>query len=81
MVDDADESDNACDPHQARIAEAEEALHQLILGKSVVEIRYGGFGKMMRFTPADVGRLRAYLSELRGGRISTVRFSTSKGLC
>ena len=64
---------------QARIAEAEEALHQLLLGRSVVEIRYGF--KRMQFTPADVGRLRAYLSELRGGRISAVRFSTSKGFC
>ena len=65
---------------EARIAEAEAALHDLLLGKQAVELRHG-IHKMMRFTPADVGRLRAYLSELRGGRISTVRFSTSKGLC
>lgn len=50
---------------QARLTEAEQALHDLALGKRVVEIRHGQ-NELMRFTPANVAQLRAYAADLRG---------------
>ena len=64
---------------QRRIAEAEKALHDLMIGRGVVEIIADGY--TTRFTPADAPRLRAYLAELRGGQIQTVRIASSKGFC
>jgi hypothetical protein len=62
------------------LSDAQAALHKLIIGTKVVEIHHG-VKEVMRFTPADIERLRAYIAELRGGQISMVKFSTSKGLC
>lgn len=52
---------------QARLAEAEEALHQLSIGKKVVEVQTEG-GERVRYQSydADVSRLRAYVVELKG---------------
>lgn len=64
---------------QRRIAEAEDALHNLMIGKSAVEIVADGYST--KYTPADAPRLRAYLAELRGGQVQAVRIASSKGFC
>lgn len=63
-----------------RLAEAETALHKLLTGTAVVEIRHGQ-NELMRFAQADVDKLKAYIAQLRGGRVTTVRLNGSKGLC
>jgi hypothetical protein len=63
-----------------RLAEAEDALHKLILGRqSVTVIADGGYS--VTYTPANIDRLRAYIAELRNARISVVKIAASKGLC
>lgn len=62
-----------------RLAEAEAALHLLLLGQSATLITADGY--TTQFKPADEGRLRAYIAELRGAQVQRLRFSTSKGLC
>lgn len=49
---------------QEKITEAEAALHSLVLGKQAVEVRDSN-GETVRFTQANVTRLRAYIAELR----------------
>lgn len=48
---------------QARLAEAETALHQLMTGSKLVQVRYGD--KDVRYSMADLGQLRAYIGELK----------------
>ena len=48
---------------QQRIAEAENALHELSLGRQVVEINRGG--KSLKYTPADITVLRRYITEMK----------------
>ena len=48
---------------QARLAEAETALHALSTGRQVVEVERNG--KKLKYTPTDVGGLRAYIAELK----------------
>ncbi len=62
-----------------RLAEAEAALHLLLLGQSATLVTAEGYST--QFKPADEGRLRAYIAELRGAPVQRLRFSTSKGLC
>lgn len=53
-----------------RLAEAEHALHELRVGKAAVEVRDSD-GSMIRFTTANVSKLKTYIQELRdeiGGR-------------
>lgn len=45
------------------LAEARAALHALQIGQSAVEIRDSN-GDSIRYTPANVSRLRAYIGEL-----------------
>jgi hypothetical protein len=47
----------------ARLAEAQDAYHALSLGKQTVSLSLGD--KRLTFTPADVRRLSAYISELQ----------------
>ncbi len=47
-----------------RLAEAEAAYHALQIGKSAVEIRDQS-GEAMRYTPANVSRLKQYIAELK----------------
>ncbi|WOC15449.1 gpW family head-tail joining protein [Pseudochrobactrum sp. MP213Fo] len=47
----------------ARLSEAETALHQLIVGKTTVQLSYQG--ESVTFSSADEGRLRLYISDLR----------------
>lgn len=63
----------------ARLAEAEAALHRLLTTGGLVRIRHEGEGEM-HYGPMDAARLRAYIAELRGPQISTIRIFSSKGL-
>jgi hypothetical protein len=49
---------------QARLDEAEAALHDLLTGRQIVQI--GAESDRVQYTPAMVPQLRAYISELRG---------------
>jgi hypothetical protein len=46
-----------------RLAEAEQVLHELAIGRSVVEIRTET--ETVKYTPADRERLEAYAAQLR----------------
>lgn len=46
------------------IAEAEVALHKLLIGQATVEVRDSS-GEMIRFSQANASRLRQYISELK----------------
>jgi hypothetical protein len=48
--------------YQRRLTEAENALHQLLLGKKAVSLSYSG--ESVTYTQSDEGRLRAYIGEL-----------------
>ena len=48
---------------QERIAEAEQALHQLQIGKAVAKISRGG--KTLEFTQANVSQLQTYLNQMK----------------
>ena len=48
---------------QERLTEAENALHELLLGKRAVKISRGG--KSLEYTPADITALRRYITELK----------------
>ncbi len=50
---------------QTWLASAEAALNDLVTGNKVVEIRHGQ-NELMRFTPSQVGQLRAYIADLKG---------------
>lgn len=48
-----------------RLAEARNALHQLMLGKQVVKIETTGtVGQSLTYTPADIERLKSYIKQL-----------------
>lgn len=46
-----------------RLAEAQDALHQILLGKSVVELRADGY--LTRYDRAALPALRAYIARLQ----------------
>lgn len=48
---------------QARLIEAEAALHELVIGRRIVQI--GADADRAAYAPGDEGRLRAYIAELR----------------
>ena len=59
---------------QTYLVEAERALHSLVLGVSAVEVRDSN-GESIRYTPANVSRLKAYIADLKaqiGGASSVV---------
>lgn len=47
---------------QARLTEAEEALHRLQIGEQTASVGYDG--KSVSYTQANIGALRAYIREL-----------------
>lgn len=49
---------------QERLIEAEVALHALLTGQAVAEVRDSN-GETVRYTIANASRLRAYIEELR----------------
>ena len=49
---------------QAKLAEAESAYHDLMVGRSVVELRDQN-GELVRYTPASAVRLLAYIQSLK----------------
>ena len=52
-----------------QLCEAEEALHQLMIGKSLVSISRSdsaGNSRTYQYSQADIAQLRAYILELRG---------------
>ncbi len=52
---------------EARLAEAEAALHKLLTGAQLVELRHsaGAVSRTGIFTPTTVGELRAYIADLK----------------
>ena len=50
---------------QAQLALAQAAKQKLLLGQNVVEIRHGQ-NELMKFTPANIGNLNAWIAELIG---------------
>lgn len=48
-----------------RLAEAEDAYHRLQIGESAAEVRDSN-GESVRYTQANVARLRSYIAELKG---------------
>lgn len=48
---------------QSRLAEAETALHNVLLGKGVAEFRDSN-GELVRYSKTEVPALRAYISQL-----------------
>ena len=68
---------------QTKLAAAQTAKEKLLLGAQVVEIRHGQ-NELMKFTPANLGNLTAYIAEIAsqltaagvptpGGRIRSQR--------
>ena len=49
---------------QTRLAEAETALHNALIGKGVAEVRDFN-GEMVRYSKTDTASLRAYIKELQ----------------
>jgi hypothetical protein len=49
---------------QAQLAEAEAALHSIVINGGVARMRHGD--KSMEWNAQNVGTLRAYIAELRG---------------
>lgn len=49
---------------QERLDDAEQALHDLLTGKSVAQVRDAN-GEMITYTQADRVSLRAYIAELK----------------
>lgn len=68
-----------------RLAEAEAALHNLLIGTATQSVQDQS-GEAITYTMANVGRLRAYIAELKaelsGGRtpLRAMYPQTSKGL-
>ena len=63
---------------RAQLAEAEAALHSIMINGSVARMRHGD--KSMEWNAQNVGTLRAYIDELRGrlgfaGRGSALRLN------
>lgn len=50
--------------YTSRLAEAEEALHQLNIGSALAELRDQN-GEIVKYSPASRPALRAYIAELR----------------
>ena len=48
---------------QARLTDAETALHNLVLGKGRVTVSYDG--ESVTFTQANIAELRKYIAELK----------------
>lgn len=46
-----------------RLAEAEAARHALMVGERAVSVRYND--REVRFTPADMGKLDAYIAQIK----------------
>ena len=51
------------DELQTQLDDAQTALHNLMTGQGTVRIEYEG--KMVIYTPANIGNLRAYILELQ----------------
>lgn len=54
---------------EARLLEAEIALHQLMIGKSVVSLSRGdsaGNSRSYQYSQANIAQLKAYILELKG---------------
>jgi hypothetical protein len=49
---------------QQRLEEAETAYHRLQIGESAAEVRDSN-GESVRYTQANVGRLRSYIADLK----------------
>lgn len=54
------------------LREAKDALHALQIGQGVAEVRDSS-GESVRYTPANVSRLKAYIAELTAELNQTTR--------
>ena len=61
------------------LCRAEAALHAVLTGRQSVEVVQEGKG-VVKYGPADIGELKAYVAYLRGGETRTVRIASYKGL-
>ena len=52
---------------QARLTEAETALHKLLTGSRAEQVTYaaGQVSRSMKYTATNIGELRAYIADLR----------------
>ena len=52
---------------QARLTEAEQALHDLTIGRRAKAVRHGAgdISRSLEWTEANIGELRAYIADLR----------------
>lgn len=63
---------------EARLAQAEQALHDLSIGKTTASVSYDG--KSVSYTQTNIGQLRGYIADLKrqlgrpARRIHSVRF-------
>ena len=60
------------------LCQAEAALHAVLIGRQSIEVVVEG--RVVKYGPANIDKLRAYVAWLRGGEIKTVRISSHKGL-
>ena len=60
------------------LCQAEAALHAVLIGRQSVEVVVEG--RVVKYGPANIDQLRAYVAWLRGGEIKTVRIESFKGL-
>lgn len=61
--------------NEAKLAEAETALHQLLLGSKVVEVTKSD-GSKVKFSMANTAQLRVYIEDLKaviGGKTNRRR--------
>ena len=61
-----------------QLAQAQAALHAVLIGRQSVEIMVDG--RTVKYGPANINQLKAYVAQLAGGEITTVRISSNKGL-
>ena len=67
------------DPIADQLAHAECALEKVLTKGAVTRVEHNG--KVVVYSPANLQELKAYVAQLRGPTVTTVRFSSSKGLC
>ena len=61
------------------LCQAEAALHAVLTGRQSVEVVQEGKG-VVKYGPANLNELKAYVAWLRGGETRTVRIASFKGL-
>ncbi|MBL0320088.1 MAG: hypothetical protein IPP74_12495 [Alphaproteobacteria bacterium] len=63
---------------QARLAAAEEAYHQLLIGAQAVNVNIGGYGSTT-YASVDMSKLKAYIDHLKA-EINKVSGNARRGI-